>query len=98
MLPDKPSIAVLPFHNMSGDPEQEYFAEGLTQDIAIALSRMPWFVAIGHSLSNAYRSGPIDARIAAGGYTADRATIRQKKTGRPVRFELSEQTRQAMII
>jgi class 3 adenylate cyclase/TolB-like protein len=63
--PDKPSIAVLPFQNMSGDPEQEYFAEGLTQDIASALSRMPWFVAIGHSLSNAYRSGPIDARIAA---------------------------------
>ena len=64
-LPDKPSIAVLPFQNMSGDPEQEYFADGLTQDIASALSRMPWFVAIGHSLSNAYRSGPIDARIAA---------------------------------
>ena len=61
---DKPSIAVLPFQNMTGDPDQEYFAEGLTQDIASALSRMPWFVAIGHSLSNAYRSGPIDARIA----------------------------------
>ena len=61
---DKPSIAVLPFQNMSGDPDREYFAEGLTQDIASALSRMPWFVAIGHSLSNAYKSGPINARIA----------------------------------
>ena len=38
-LPDKPSIAVLPFQNMSGDPEQEYFADGLVEDIITALSR-----------------------------------------------------------
>src|SRR5258708_38932153 len=38
-LPDKPSIAVLPFHNLSGDPEQEYFADGMVDDIITALSR-----------------------------------------------------------
>ena len=39
-LPDKPSIAVLPFNNMSGDPEQEYFADGMVEDIITALSRI----------------------------------------------------------
>jgi adenylate cyclase len=39
-LPDKPSIAVLPFQNMSGDPEQEYFADGMVEEIITALSRM----------------------------------------------------------
>ena len=41
-LPDKPSIAVLPFQNMSGDPEQEYFADGMVEEIITALSRVPW--------------------------------------------------------
>ena len=40
-LPDKPSIAVLPFHNMSGDPEQEYFADGMVEEIITALSPHP---------------------------------------------------------
>ena len=43
-LPDKPSIAVLPFTNMSGDPEQEYFADGVVEDIITALSRLPMAV------------------------------------------------------
>jgi adenylate cyclase len=42
-LPDKPSIAVLPFQNMSGDPEQEYFADGITEDIITALSKLRGF-------------------------------------------------------
>src|SRR5205823_9735935 len=42
-LPDKPSIAVLPFQNMSGDPEQEYFADGMVEDITTALSKIRWF-------------------------------------------------------
>src|SRR6267142_680589 len=42
-LPDKPSIAVLPFENMSGDPEQEYFADGMVEEIITALSRVKWF-------------------------------------------------------
>src|SRR5438045_7818536 len=41
-LPDKPSIAVLPFQNMSGDPEQEFFADGITEDITTALSKVRW--------------------------------------------------------
>jgi hypothetical protein len=45
-LPDKPSIAVLPFANMSGDPEQEYFADGMVEEIITALSRIPWLVEI----------------------------------------------------
>ncbi|NIM73593.1 MAG: hypothetical protein GTO67_17125, partial [Gammaproteobacteria bacterium] len=49
-LPDKPSIAVLPFTNMSGDPEQEYFSDGITEDIITALSRFPaLFVIARHS-------------------------------------------------
>jgi hypothetical protein len=45
-LPDKPSIAVLPLQNMSGDPEQEYFADGIVEDIITALSRVKWFFVI----------------------------------------------------
>src|SRR6185312_15374562 len=49
-LPDKPSIAVLPFENLSADPEQEYFADGVVEEIITALSRMRWlFVIAGHS-------------------------------------------------
>src|SRR5262249_20363921 len=45
-LPDKPSIAVLPFENMSGDPEQEYFADGMVEEIITALSRFRWLFVI----------------------------------------------------
>src|SRR5712692_2802790 len=45
-LPDRPSIAVLPFANMSGDPEQEYFADGMVEEIITALSRIPWLFVI----------------------------------------------------
>src|SRR5512135_73458 len=48
-LPDKPSIAVLPFVNMSGDPEQEYFSDGITEDIITALSRQRWFFVIARN-------------------------------------------------
>ena len=51
VLPDKPSIAVLPFQNMSGDPEQEYFADGLTEDIITGLSRQRWFFVIARNSS-----------------------------------------------
>ncbi len=50
-LPDKPSIAVLPFDNMSGDPEQEYFADGLTEDIITELSRFQTFFVIARNSS-----------------------------------------------
>jgi adenylate cyclase len=45
-LPDKPSIAVLPFQNMSGDPEQEYFSDGMVEEIITALSRLRWLFVI----------------------------------------------------
>src|SRR5271166_4237293 len=61
-LPDKPSIAVLPFQNMSGDPEQDYFADGMVEDIVTGLSRIKWlFVNARHS-SFVYRGKSVDIR------------------------------------
>src|SRR5262249_890602 len=54
-LPDKPSIAVLPFANMSGDPEQEFFADGLTEDIITALSRVSNVWVIAHTSTRTYK-------------------------------------------
>jgi TolB-like protein len=61
-LPDKPSIAVLPFINMSGDPEQEYFSDGITEDIVAALSRLRWFFVIARNSTLVYKSHAIDLR------------------------------------
>jgi TolB-like protein/class 3 adenylate cyclase len=54
-LPDKPSIAVLPFQNMSGDPEQEYFTDGMVEDVITALSRIRWLFVIARNSSFAYK-------------------------------------------
>src|SRR5262249_29772630 len=59
-LPDKPSIAVLPFQNMSGDPEQEYFADGMVEEIITALSRIRWLFVIARNSSFTYKGRPID--------------------------------------
>jgi adenylate cyclase len=61
-LPDKPSIAVLPFQNMSGDPEQEYFADGVVEDITAALSRAGWLFVIARNSSFAYKGKSPDVR------------------------------------
>ncbi len=61
-VPDKPSIAVLPFTNMSGDPEQEYFSDGITEDIITALSRSPWLFVISRNSSFAYRDKMVNAK------------------------------------
>jgi adenylate cyclase len=61
-LPDKPSIAVLPFVNMSGDSEQEYFSDGITEDIITALSRSPWLFVISRNSSFAYRGVMVDVK------------------------------------
>ena len=61
-LPDKPSIAVLPFNNMSGDSEQEYFSDGITEDIITALSRSPWLFVISRNSSFTYRGKMVDIR------------------------------------
>ncbi len=61
-LPDKPSLAVLPFQNMSGDPEQEYFADGVVEDITTALSRIGGLVVIARNSSFAYKGKSPDMR------------------------------------
>jgi TolB-like protein len=63
-LPDKPSIAVLPFQNLSGDPEQEYFADGIVEDIITALSRMRWLFVIGRNSSFTFKGRPVDLKQA----------------------------------
>lgn len=61
-LPDKPSIAVLPFDNMSGDPEQAYFADGLAEDLITGLSRISWLFVIARNSSFAFRGEKLDVR------------------------------------
>lgn len=64
-LPDKPSIAVLPFQNMSGDPEQEYFADGVTEDIITELARFHELFVIARNSSFTYKGRPVDVRSVA---------------------------------
>jgi TolB-like protein/Tfp pilus assembly protein PilF len=61
-LPDRPSIAVLPFENMSGDAEQDYFADGIAEDIITALSRFRWFFVIARNSSFTYKGRNVDIR------------------------------------
>jgi len=61
-LPDKPSIAVLPFQNMSGDPEQEYFVDGMVEEIITALSRIRWLFVIARNSSFTYKGRAIDVK------------------------------------
>ncbi|MFO1084672.1 MAG: adenylate/guanylate cyclase domain-containing protein [Reyranellaceae bacterium] len=62
-LPDKPSIAVLPFQNMSGDPEQEYFADGMTEDILTGLSRFQNLFVIARNSSFTYKGRAVDIKL-----------------------------------
>ena len=61
-LPDKPSIAVLPFQNLSADPEQEYFADGVVEDITMALSLFRWLFVIARNSSFTYKGRPVDVK------------------------------------
>jgi len=61
-LPDKPSIAVLRFANLSGDPEQEYFADGIVDDIITGLSRIRWLLVIARNSSFAYKGRSVDMK------------------------------------
>jgi TolB-like protein len=65
-LPDRPSIAVLPFTNISGDPEQEYFADGMTEEVITALSRCAWLFVIARNSSFTYKGKAVDARQVGG--------------------------------
>jgi adenylate cyclase len=61
-LPDKPSIAVLPFQNMGGDPEQEYFADGMVEDIISGLSYLPWLMVIARNSTFTYKGKAVDVK------------------------------------
>jgi len=61
-LLDRPSIAVLPFHNLGGDPEQEYFVDGITEDIITALSKWRWFLVIARNSTFAYKGKSVDLK------------------------------------
>ncbi len=62
LLPAKPSMAVLPFSNMSGDAEQEYFADGIAEDIITGLSRLSWLFVIARNSSFTYKGRHVDVR------------------------------------
>jgi TolB-like protein/cytochrome c-type biogenesis protein CcmH/NrfG len=62
-LPREPSISVLPFANLSGDPEQDYFADGLAEDITTSLSRLRWLVVAARNSSFSYKARSVDARL-----------------------------------
>jgi TolB-like protein/class 3 adenylate cyclase len=61
-LPDKPSVAVLPFQNMNGDPEQEYFADGMVEEIITALSRIRWLFVIARNSSFTYKGRSVGVK------------------------------------
>ncbi len=61
-LPDRPSIAVLPFQNLGGDPEQEYFADGVVEEIITALSRLRWLFVIARNSSFTYKGRAVDVK------------------------------------
>jgi len=64
-LPDKPSLAVLPFQNMTGDTEQDYFVDGVVEEITTAISRLPWLFVIARNSSFTYKGRAVDVKQVA---------------------------------
>jgi len=64
-LPDKPSLAVLPFQNITGDPEQDYFVDGTVEEITTAISRLPWLFVIARNSSFTYKGRAVDVKQVA---------------------------------
>jgi adenylate cyclase len=64
-LPDKPSLAVLPFQNLTGDPEQEYFVDGMVEEITTAIARLPWLFVIARNSAFTYKGKPVDVKQVA---------------------------------
>jgi adenylate cyclase len=64
-LPDKPSLAVLPFQNITGDAEQEYFVDGMVEEITTAIARLPWLFVIARNSAFTYKGKPVDVKQAA---------------------------------
>ena len=77
-LPDKPSIAVLPFANMSGDPEQEYFVDGMVEEIITALSRIRWLFVIARNSTFTYKG---QGRRREAGRARARGALRPRRIG-----------------
>src|ERR1043165_2816955 len=65
-LPDKPSIAVLPFANMSGDADQDYFADGISEDLITGLARIRWLFVIARNSSFVYKNRAVDVKEVSG--------------------------------
>ena len=61
-MPDKPSIAVLPFSNLSGDPQQDYFADGMVDDIVTGLARINWLFVIARNSTFTYKGRAVDVK------------------------------------
>jgi len=61
-IPERPSIAILPFANLSNDPEQEYFADGVVEDITVAVSRIEWLLVIARNSSFTYKGRAVDVK------------------------------------
>jgi adenylate cyclase len=64
-LPDKPSLAVLPFQNMTGDAEREYFVDGMVEEITTAIARLPWLFVIARNSAFTYKGKPVDVKQVA---------------------------------
>src|SRR6516164_7780148 len=64
-LPDKPSLAVLPFQNMTGDAEQEYFVDGMVEEITTAIARLSWLFVIARNSAFTYKGKPVDVKQVA---------------------------------
>jgi TolB-like protein len=92
-LPDRPAIAILPFLNMSGDPEQEYFSDGISEDIITALSKLRWFFVIARNSSFIYKGKPVNLKQIAAelgvGYVIQ-GSVRQATDRVRITAQLSE--------
>jgi adenylate cyclase len=64
-LPDKPSLVVLPFQNLTGDAEQEYFVDGMVDEITTAIARLPWLFVIARNSAFTYKGKPVDVKLVA---------------------------------
>ena len=87
-LPDKPSIAVLAFTNMGGDPEQEFFSDGIAEDIITELSRSRSLFVIARNSSFTYKGHPVNVRQRPGGQRASRRQSGARRSAHPIRGQL----------
>ena len=85
-LPDRPAIAVLPFVNMSDDPEQDYFSDGISEDLITALSRLRWFFVIARNSSFVYKGKAVNIRQLARGTRRRLCDRGQRAQGKATAF------------